>query len=54
MQRGASLTTSQHVDPEAVKLASLDEESDADIPPNAIRYEITSEVRIRTILRIQA
>lgn len=46
MQRGASLTTSEHVDPTAVPVVESseeDEEDPADVPEGAVRFELQPE-----------
>ncbi|KAL0020811.1 hypothetical protein WJX79_007906 [Trebouxia sp. C0005] len=45
MQRGASLTTSEHIDPASppAQLADMEDPDNADIPEGAIRFNVTAE-----------
>ena len=45
MQRGASLTTSEHIDPASPppQLADMEDPEDADIPEGAVRFNVTAE-----------
>ena len=45
MQRGASLTTSEHIDPASppAQLAEMEDPDSADIPEGAVRFNITAE-----------
>lgn len=45
MQRGASLTTSEHIDPASppAQLAEMNDPDSADIPEGAVRFNITAE-----------
>ena len=45
MQRGASLTTSEHIDPASppAQLADMEDPNNADIPEGAIRFNVTAE-----------
>ena len=45
MQRGASLTTSEHIDPAAppAQLADMEDPDSADIPEGAVRFNVTAE-----------
>ena len=45
MQRGASLTTSEHIDPAVApaQVADLEDPDSADIPEGAVRFNVTAE-----------
>ena len=45
MQRGASLTTSEHIDPASppAQLADMEDPDSADIPEGAVRFNVTAE-----------
>ena len=45
MQRGASLTTSEHIDPASppAQLADMEDPGNADIPEGAVRFNVTAE-----------
>ena len=45
MQRGASLTTSEHIDPASPppQLAEMEDPDSADIPVGAVRFNVTAE-----------
>ena len=45
MQRGASMTTSEHIDPAIAPatLADMEDPDKADIPEGAVRFEVTAE-----------
>ena len=45
MQRGASLTTSEHIDPASppAQLADMEDPDNADIPEGAVRFNVTAE-----------
>ncbi len=45
MQRGASLTASEHIDPASppAQLAEMEDPDNADIPEGAIRFNVTAE-----------
>ena len=45
MQRGASLTTSEHIDPASppAQLAEMEDPDSADIPEGAVRFNVTAE-----------
>ncbi len=45
MQRGASLTTSEHIDPASppAQLAEMEDPDSADIPEGAVRFNVTAQ-----------
>lgn len=45
MQRGASMTTSEHIDPSIApaNLADMEDSDQGDIPEGAVRFDISAE-----------
>ena len=45
MQRGASMTTTEHIDPASppAQLAEMEDPDSADIPEGAVRFNLTRE-----------
>ena len=45
MQRGASMTTSEHIDPSIApaNLADMEDSDEGDIPEGGVRFDITAE-----------